>query len=271
MQDERFWTEGGRYWLRGERVPGEDDPADYWIENWRRFKEDPGEIDRLVASGVMTERQADNPGVSSLPGPRRRSWRKCASGTRRMLLSTNRATGRMRRTITPANRLWASAGMRPWPTPTGWPTSAHNPTGCPPRRNGSGRREGDGVSIPGAATGIRTSSTVWKETNRVMRTTPVGVYPNGATPDGIQDMSGNVWEWTATRYAEYPYDPEQAWKTRPQQGCALPAAAVGRPTARWCGAPIVSGTIRGTWTTTSDFDSPGPLSSFVLCPLSAVH
>ena len=41
--------------------------------------------------------------------------------------------------------------------------------------------------------------------DRVMRTTPVGVYPHGATPDGIHDLAGNVWEWTATRYADYPY------------------------------------------------------------------
>ena len=41
--------------------------------------------------------------------------------------------------------------------------------------------------------------------DRVMRTTPVGAYPQGATPDGIYDLAGNVWEWTATRYANYPY------------------------------------------------------------------
>jgi formylglycine-generating enzyme required for sulfatase activity len=40
------------------------------------------------------------------------------------------------------------------------------------------------------------------------QTSAVGTHPTGATPDGIQDLAGNVAEWTSTLYRPYPYNPE---------------------------------------------------------------
>jgi len=50
---------------------------------------------------------------------------------------------------------------------------------------------------------------------RVLTTTPVGVYPEGAAPCGALDCAGNVWQWTSSRWGPeaerpsfgYPYDP----------------------------------------------------------------
>ena len=39
----------------------------------------------------------------------------------------------------------------------------------------------------------------------VRRTTPVGVFPGGETPDGLVDMAGNTWDWTGSLDQPYPY------------------------------------------------------------------
>jgi len=38
------------------------------------------------------------------------------------------------------------------------------------------------------------------------QTVPVGLYPKGASPYGVLDMAGQVWEWTTSLYKPYPYD-----------------------------------------------------------------
>lgn len=38
------------------------------------------------------------------------------------------------------------------------------------------------------------------------QTVPVGLHPKGASPYGVLDMAGQVWEWTTSLARPYPYD-----------------------------------------------------------------
>jgi iron(II)-dependent oxidoreductase len=40
------------------------------------------------------------------------------------------------------------------------------------------------------------------------QTVPVGQFPKGASPYGVLDMAGQVWEWTRSIYKPYPYNPK---------------------------------------------------------------
>jgi formylglycine-generating enzyme required for sulfatase activity len=70
-------------------------------------------------------------------------------------------------------------------------------------------------------------STNWDEDcanigeSRIGHPTPVGIYPRGASPLGLHDISGNVWEWTLSPYEPLPSpvsSPESAERTRVVRG-----------------------------------------------------
>lgn len=44
----------------------------------------------------------------------------------------------------------------------------------------------------------------WSNLNLIGDTTPAGAFEKGVSQYGVHDMSGNVWEWTSSRYEAYP-------------------------------------------------------------------
>jgi formylglycine-generating enzyme required for sulfatase activity len=72
-------------------------------------------------------------------------------------------------------------------------------------------------------------------------TAPVGSFPAGASPYGVMDMAGNVWEWTNTIPMDYPYDPFDG-REQPEQRAREDVVFGDGPQRVWRGGTWANGT-----------------------------
>ncbi|WP_281168032.1 SUMF1/EgtB/PvdO family nonheme iron enzyme [Thioflavicoccus mobilis] len=74
----------------------------------------------------------------------------------------------------------------------------------------------------------------------------VGIFPAGTTPEGLHDLTGNVWEWCRTRSAPYPYvegdgrnDPDTAGRRVVRGGSWYDGGRIARAASRFWDLPDV--------------------------------
>lgn len=201
-EDERYWTAGGQYWLRGEPVPEEEDPVDVLMSTWRQYKNQPEQIDIEIKQGHRTERD-------------RSLWIQRLAWTEQDALRIFRSLYPLQRFHQP--RFWKDETFSNPNQPvvgicwyeaiayTNWLTEVtENRYRLPTEAEWEWASHRNVRRYPW---GWR-----WNENklnsieNAVLFTTPVGCYPQGATRELIYDLVGNVWEFTSTLWKPYPYN-----------------------------------------------------------------
>jgi formylglycine-generating enzyme required for sulfatase activity len=201
--DPTLWTVDGQAWLRGE---GKLDPeieqslrnlfrsfspdVEAWIARTRQTQvmDDAAAKSYRYAAANLTEDQYVETYAEQIPGEKRRQpicWSASRfNGRNQPVVGVNwyeamayaawlaRVTRKAYRLPTEAEWEWAARrNMRRYPWGNEW-----DPNRCN-----------------------------WRD-SALNRPNPVGIYPHGATEDGMQELAGTVYEWTQSLYRPYPYD-----------------------------------------------------------------
>ena len=199
--DERWWQgEAAKRWQRGEGT--DKGPKEQWRRNRRFVCANPGLAATLLREGRISSRQIE-------------FWeeiRQMSDDDFEQKLRTRYAGGRQSEPAlwndpafndatqpvvgvcwyeVRAYCAWLSAQTgQDWrlPSEAEWEAAA---------RGRAGHRYAWGDEFDAARCNVF-------ETH-VRRTTPVGVFPGGDTPEGLSEITGNVWEWTSSAYETYAY------------------------------------------------------------------
>lgn len=88
----------------------------------------------------------------------------------------------------------------------------------------------------------RVWSSMFQQADSAPSTAPVGSFPGGASPEGVHDLAGNVWEWTANAYCYYDeVDCNESRRVLRGGGWDSPDPNTVRATRRSGGTPSARG------------------------------
>jgi len=243
--DLRWWdTEAARAWQRGE---GTAEGVRNGLRLWReRYQQEPGLLEASRADGrldddryslwqsrlSMAEAAFEDHLCETYPGGRHtepRYWRdEDFNQPSQPVIGVSWFEAR-------AYTLWLAAQAgRPFrlPTEAEWEGAA---------RGAEGRRFafGDGA-VSMACNTVEA---------HIRRPSPIGVFPSGDTPEGLEDMTGNVWEWTSSLFgrrqdrADFPY-PYDADDGREQADAGAEINRIARGGAWYYGLDVCSAMTR---------------------------
>ena len=200
--DTSLWSEAGQAWLRGAgKLDAETEQYYRWLHQ-QLVADLEGMIERMKAEFNLSEADADTyRWLARLSEQENiQQWRKWLSTTGQQKEPRFWRDGRYNRPNQPvvgvnwyeamAYAAWlAQVTGKPYrlPTEAEWEWAA--------RRNA--RRYPWGDEWDGARCNWQGS--------RLNRGNPVGIYRQGETTDGLHELAGNVYEWTASLYRDYPY------------------------------------------------------------------